>query len=1163
MLACFGSLCGLVRRARVAVVGGVVLCGCAVKAPLSGRDQTQTARRQAAPSASGRTPKKAAEAALLDGKLVSACPASAPNVESAGAAPRQSLQSRDTGKTEAVALGPGGRLAMLGEDFTIRIWDANSRFLVRSIRLPGAPFVPRLSWDATGEKVSVVGIESKDTYDLHGKLVERASPKLAFPAGVAAPKSPYDVGLVVAESGLGAAAIVETTLTADVLGPRGPRQLVVWPNREAAAAGRLLPVQNPASLALSSNGSLLAVTVVTGREFEKMQSEVQVIPLAATHGKPRRVASLTGYARVLAVSDDGNLLALTTMSSGASEVPEEVMVLDGAGKTLWRHSADTEDENGRARQGQIATASLGGDAARGRLLALVTADGRVQTFDARSGRYQGTLGTPVRRYNDVKFLNDDWVVALSPWEVTLPEGHVSLWSLKNAALLRSEEAPNVKLVDAASNGRISLHASKPSERCGQYGRYLDLTRFPSDPAKPAGAVLSARDPKPPCIEGLFGVEALDLAHDRLLVSRNMPPPGEKRYRPDDAIVELVSLKTTVLEDSDVGIFGEAGQGFTRDGRFILGGRPNDDLSWSIWDAKTGKQLRAHFGIRREGDGKLQVGAAAVSPDSEQLAVGLRRVVSIRNLRTDAELQKLTLDEDVSALSYGADAHTLLLGDLNGTLHVYRDGRQVGQADSDGGTILSIAVGRNGKTVVTTGSDGALRVWDVKSVRMLAVLAEFADDEWIAYTPAGAYGGTSEVADRVGWSFDAPLEGFRFEQFAKEFRNPDAVKRRLNGDPGDLVAKVSRPPRVAFTEAPPSAVAGKSVKLKLQASATGRVDSVRAFVEGRFAAAAPVCAAQAAVELEVPLLPGTNRVNVVAFDAQGLASNAAIVDIVSSDAAAAKPDLYVVAVGVNHYPHLPQQLQLAGADNDARSVASAFAAMQGKSYAKVNVTAVTDEQATPAAIRAAIGQLAQMAPTDVAVVFFAGHGVKPTDGEDMVFVTSGAELRPDGQNLTAASFERDGVSWRDIGGALSKAKGRVLVMLDACHAGHISQDLIVPNEALARSLINEQRAGTVVFAASKGRQFSLEAGTTRDLVYHPQAAELSFSKDEPHGYFAGALLASLQSAATDRNSDGALQLSEIIEDVTRRVTRASKSQQTPWVARRDLIGDFQLAPAARR
>ena len=69
---------------------------------------------------------------------------------------------------------------------------------------------------------------------------------------------------------------------------------------------------------------------------------------------------------------------------------------------------------------------------------------------------------------------------------------------------------------------------------------------------------------------------------------------------------------------------------------------------------------------------------------------------------------------------------------------------------------------------------------------------------------------------------------------------------------------------------------------------------------------------------------------------------------------------------------------------------------------------------------------------------------------------------------------------------------------------------------------------------------------------------------PHGFFTGALLAALRDEATDRNADGTLQSGELVDAVTTRVVRASRGLQTPWVARRELFGEFGVAraPAAR-
>ena len=44
------------------------------------------------------------------------------------------------------------------------------------------------------------------------------------------------------------------------------------------------------------------------------------------------------------------------------------------------------------------------------------------------------------------------------------------------------------------------------------------------------------------------------------------------------------------------------------------------------------------------------------------------------------------------------------------------------------------------------------------------------------------------------------------------------------------------------------------------------------------------------------------------------------------------------------------------------------------------------------------------------------------------------------------------------------------------------------------------------------------------------------------------------------AEPAIELSELIDYVTERVTDAANGAQTPWVARREIFGDFALAPA---
>ena len=147
--------------------------------------------------------------------------------------------------------------------------------------------------------------------------------------------------------------------------------------------------------------------------------------------------------------------------------------------------------------------------------------------------------------------------------------------------------------------------------------------------------------------------------------------------------------------------------------------------------------------------------------------------------TNRELTTIDAGAPVVSLLFGATDDELIAG-LEGGLHVYRDGKRTAAGVGDGGTILSIAKSPSGAVLATVSSDGAVRIWDAKTARLRASLVEFADDEYLAYTPGGAYAGTSEVADRVGWVFDEPLEGFGFEQFAAAYATPDLVRRRLAG-----------------------------------------------------------------------------------------------------------------------------------------------------------------------------------------------------------------------------------------------------------------------------------------------------------------------------------------------------------------------------------------------
>jgi uncharacterized caspase-like protein len=170
------------------------------------------------------------------------------------------------------------------------------------------------------------------------------------------------------------------------------------------------------------------------------------------------------------------------------------------------------------------------------------------------------------------------------------------------------------------------------------------------------------------------------------------------------------------------------------------------------------------------------------------------------------------------------------------------------------------------------------------------------------------------------------------------------------------------------------------------------------------------------------------------------------------------------------------------------------------------------------------------PQDTLIVFYAGHGTQDASG----------------YYSTASTTERNRITqtalpWQRVAEVLDKAQARVIVVLDACHAGRSGADLLGSNDDAVRGLLASARRPLVVLSAAKGRQESLEdakfgGGLFTDAVAHVISGDR---------------------ARFDSNGNGVIELSELYAGVKSLVMSASHGTQTPWLARQDFIGDVAL------
>jgi len=168
-----------------------------------------------------------------------------------------------------------------------------------------------------------------------------------------------------------------------------------------------------------------------------------------------------------------------------------------------------------------------------------------------------------------------------------------------------------------------------------------------------------------------------------------------------------------------------------------------------------------------------------------------------------------------------------------------------------------------------------------------------------------------------------------------------------------------------------------------------------------------------------------------------------------------------------------------------------------------------------------------------MLYFAGHGDRGNDGK-FYFLTPAASFE---------DFETAGLAWENVAQILAQTKAKVIVFLDACHSGVASNETLVANDEYVAELMKTGKAGMVVMAASKGRQFSLEGA--------------NFGGG--HGAFNYAITRALtkERQTTDTNQNGIIELSELYRRVKFNVHQFTNGKQTPWLSRNEIIGEMPV------
>ncbi len=437
---------------------------------------------------------------------------------------------------------------------------------------------------------------------------------------------------------------------------------------------------------------------------------------------------------------------------------------------------------------------------------------------------------------------------------------------------------------------------------------------------------------------------------------------------------------------------------------------------------------------------------------------------------------------------------------------------------------SLSITDDGRIFVVTTGNGQIYFYDTVSGKQV-LSGSYVDDELVIYDQNGYYMATYEGSQFVFLKFPGAPGYLSFKQFAKALQRPEIVKAVFSGKVASEAPDLAPPPRLSF-----SASNAWPGQLRMSISATGvrELAKLRLFADGQPWTEMPMNGQNYSLD-ETAAMPAQARwLTAVAMDAAG-SESAPVTHALPKDTRPSSRKLFVFGIGTDTYANLDKTLQLKFAVSDAKNFMSAVKAQRSGYYQSIETMPFLNAPGLKTELPKSLRSTAQAAgPDDTIMLFVSGHGYRGPDSKLYLVLTE----------TSTRNVEETSLSWDDLARAFADTKARIIVFIDACHSGAVPNG--GSNDEIADALSARQVRFTVV-AAAKGRQESFEEPALGG------------------GVFTSAIVKAIVSnrAATDTNSNGTIELSELYSKIKPQVLTEMGGLQTPWLARADMVGEVPL------
>lgn len=461
------------------------------------------------------------------------------------------------------------------------------------------------------------------------------------------------------------------------------------------------------------------------------------------------------------------------------------------------------------------------------------------------------------------------------------------------------------------------------------------------------------------------------------------------------------------------------------------------------------------------------------------------------------------------------------------------GRKLRDYDGHSGDVWTVGASRDGKLLVSGSDDQTVRLWNTETGENIVSLFHANNGEWVIWTPQGYFSASPDGDDHIGWHVnEGPDKSVRLitaAQLKRHFYRPDIIQRALQlmsaqaalaeapGVTFALANLLDRKPPVVKIVSPASGSPLRAAEANVRLNVGANLDPVQSFeliANGRRINLDPIELGDGAafdVSINVPLAVGSNRIEVRTLNAVGRTSTRLNLTRIGGSRLKERGTLYLVAIGVNDYTHFDQDLRFA--DADAVAFRKAIEARAGGLYKRVETVSVIRSaglEPSSSNIRQALRVFEKAKPEDTVVLFLAGHGIN--QGADYLFLPGDAKLDQKTKRWEAQTV----INWRELHGAIEKAQGRRILVVDTCKAG---------NAYNPRLIKDADDAFVTVLAATDAETLAQE---------RPSLG---------HGVFTYSILKGLNGEA-DAEVDRQIKLNELAGFVRNHVKRLTAGKQEP-------------------